>query len=317
MKFKVFNSNEDFICLIEESWKDSGEFLNWYKENENDISLLIQKYAVVKLSKTGLNSREDFHSFNKLAIKKSLNYVNGNSPRTRLSDNTYTSTEFPSESFISLHNEMSYSNVFPEKIIFYCLIPPAIGGETPVLDGRSFLSKLDTVLSADLKTHRIKYIRNLHAGQGIGLSWQTTFETNDKATVELFCKANQIDFKWMEEDALRLEQTGPVLLEHPVSKKPVWFNQAEQFHPSSNTAEIYESLKEIYEDGNFPINALFEDDSSIMETLLTNIREVSRREMVSLPWEKGDILIIDNIAALHGRNPFEGDRSILVSMGHY
>jgi alpha-ketoglutarate-dependent taurine dioxygenase len=317
MEFKVFNANENFGCLVEESWEDSSAFLDWYKTNEAYLNTLLQKYAVIKLRKTGLKSREDFDAFNKLAITKPLNYVNGNSPRTRLSDTTYTSTEFPAESFISLHNEMSYSNVFPEKIIFFCLTPPGTGGETPVLDGRPFLSKLDPVLAAGLENRGIKYIRNLHGGKGIGLSWQTTFETNDKAAVELFCQNNQINFTWLEGDALRLEQTGPVFLEHPVSKKLVWFNQAEQFHPSSNTEEVYESLKELFEDGDFPITAVFEDDSAIPETLLDNIRAVAKKEMVALPWEKGDIMIMDNIAALHGRNPFTGQRSILVSMGHY
>lgn len=317
MKFKVINSNENFGCLVEESWADGNAFLNWYKENEAYLNSLLLKYGVVKLSKTGLNSREEFDLFNKLAIKKPLDYVNGNSPRTKLSDNTYTSTEFPSDSFISLHNEMSYSNVYPEKIIFFCLIPPGGGGETPVLDGRSFISKLDPLLADQLKNRGIKYIRNLHGGKGIGLSWQTTFETHDKAAVEVFCQNNLIDFKWMDDGALKLEQAGPVLLQHPVSKKSVWFNQAEQFHPSSNAEEVYESLKELYEDGDFPITAVFEDDSAIPEALLNNIRAVAKKEMVALPWAKGDIMIMDNIASLHGRNSFTGERSILVSMGHY
>ena len=317
MSTKIVNEQDRFICLIDESWKNGEDFIRWYTGCEDRLNALLRKYAVVKFCRTGLNSREDFEKFNKVAIRRPLQYTNGNSPRTKLSDNTYTSTEFPSEAFISLHNEMSYSPVYPEKIIFFCLVAPARGGETPVLDGRSFVAKLDPGLAADFTRHRIKYIRNLHGGQGMGLSWQDTFATSDKAAVEQFCREHQLDYTWGEEETLRLEQTGPSVMQHPLSRQEVWFNQADQFHPSNNGQEVYESLKELYEEGNFPIHALFEDDSPIPEATLEHIREVARREMVALPWEKGDLMVMDNIAALHGRNPFEGARSILVSMGDY
>jgi hypothetical protein len=35
---------------------------------------------------------------------------------------------------------------------------------------------------------------------------------------------------------------------------------------------------------------------------------------VSFPWQRGDILMLDNILAAHGRAPYEGPRKILVGM---
>ena len=36
---------------------------------------------------------------------------------------------------------------------------------------------------------------------------------------------------------------------------------------------------------------------------------------VSFPWHRGDVLLVDNLLAAHGRNPFAGERKILVALG--
>jgi alpha-ketoglutarate-dependent taurine dioxygenase len=35
---------------------------------------------------------------------------------------------------------------------------------------------------------------------------------------------------------------------------------------------------------------------------------------VAFPWQKGDILMVDNMLAAHGREPFTGPRKIMVAM---
>jgi hypothetical protein len=35
---------------------------------------------------------------------------------------------------------------------------------------------------------------------------------------------------------------------------------------------------------------------------------------VLFSWRRGDLLVLDNLLAAHGRKPFEGDREILVAM---
>ena len=66
-----------------------------------------------------------------LAGRQLLHYVAGASPRTQLGGGVYTSTEYPSGITIPLHNELSYTFEWPEYLFFYCVTPPAAGGETP------------------------------------------------------------------------------------------------------------------------------------------------------------------------------------------
>jgi alpha-ketoglutarate-dependent taurine dioxygenase len=35
---------------------------------------------------------------------------------------------------------------------------------------------------------------------------------------------------------------------------------------------------------------------------------------VIFPWSAGDVLILDNMLMMHGRQPYEGERRVLVAM---
>ncbi|MCA1626020.1 MAG: TauD/TfdA family dioxygenase [Acidobacteria bacterium] len=55
--------------------------------------------------------------------KNLLNYAGGVSPRVELGGGVYTSTEYPAQYVLSLHNELSYSHQFPSHLYFCCLQP--------------------------------------------------------------------------------------------------------------------------------------------------------------------------------------------------
>jgi alpha-ketoglutarate-dependent taurine dioxygenase len=44
------------------------------------------------------------------------------------------------------------------------------------------------------------------------------------------------------------------------------------------------------------------------------IRDLYRDAALSFPWQRGDVLLVDNFLAVHGREPFSGERRILVAM---
>jgi hypothetical protein len=48
---------------------------------------------------------------------------------------------------------------------------------------------------------------------------------------------------------------------------------------------------------------------------MEEILGVYRSLEVSFPWEQGDLLVVDNVLAAHGRKPFTGERKILVVLG--
>lgn len=42
--------------------------------------------------------------------------------------------------------------------------------------------------------------------------------------------------------------------------------------------------------------------------------DVMDEESIYFPWERGDILVLDNVLAMHGRAPFRGNRRILAAL---
>ncbi|MDZ4679090.1 MAG: TauD/TfdA family dioxygenase, partial [Saprospiraceae bacterium] len=247
---------------------------------------------------------------------KSIDYAGGNSPRTNLHGNVYTSTEQPAESWISLHNELSYASIWPSHIFFCCETPAQEGGNTTIADSRKILADLSPEVVKIFRKKGVQYIRNLHGGQGAGPSWQQTFETQNPADVELHCKSNDILFEWGRSNKLKLIEKRQAIIKHAETQEEVWFNQADQFHPSTNSEEIYEALMEIYEDNlqEMPQYVCFNDGSEIPLEMLEEIRKVGHRNTVLFDWEKGDLLLLDNILSAHGRSPFKGPRKILVAM---
>jgi len=243
-----------------------------------------------------------------------LDYAGGASPCIKLCGGVYTSTEYSETVTLSLHNELSYTCRWPQHLYFCCVVPAKEGGQTPIADSRAILKGIDPEVLRLFKRKKIRYVRNLTGETGNGFAWQDAFETLDKVAVENYCREGGVDFEWKEDGGLRLSETRPATAKHTVTGEEVWFNQAEGFHPSALDSGTYRALISVMKVEEFRLNASFGDGSPIDLSALEHIREVSRREMVLVEWQAGDILILDNMLAAHGRMPFRGARKVLLAM---
>lgn len=258
----------------------------------------------------GVETIEEFENFARTFSEKDLlDYAGGVSPRISMGKGVYTSTEYPPSLALSLHNELSYSANYPRQLYFFCAVEPETGGETTVGDSRRILQNIDPETVDLFKKKRIRYDRNLSGEKGSGYSWQDAFETDDRQAVENHCRKIGAEYKWKPDGGLRVSQIRPATNIHPETGEEVWFNQADGFHPSNLDAETYALMN-----GNFRLNCCFGDGSPIDVAILEHIRAVLRAETVPVKWQQGDVLIIDNILAAHGRLPFSGARKIVLAM---
>lgn len=288
----------------------------WYPANEQQVEEALLRHGAVLLRGFDVGSTERFQQALQAVGGPLLDYVDGNSPRTKQSKGVYTSTEYPAEHWISMHNELSYCANWPSRLFFCCITAPQSGGSTTVADCRAVLNDLDPALVERFETRGVRYIRNLHGGYGFGPSWQDTFETEDRAAVEKFCAENQMELTWNDEEGASVVQEAPGVITHGKSGEKVWFNQADQFHPSNHPEEYREAMLELV-DGDvsqLPMFATYGDGQHIDEADLDQVRNAFKEHTVAFPWEEGDLLLVDNVLAAHGRSPFEGDRRILVAM---
>lgn len=243
-----------------------------------------------------------------------LSYAGGNSPRTRVNDAVYTSTEYPADQIITLHNELSYMSSWPAKILFWCEIPAGEGGETPIIDSRLALRLLPEALVERFETKGLIYWQTLPDGVGLGRSWQATFETTDRSIAEQLLTANGVDFKWNNGGALKIRYHRKATHIHPITGELLWFNQADQWHPASLSPDVREMLEAMVSSEDFPHNVTFGDGTPIDEADIITVRDTLWNHSIVFPWQQGDLLLLDNMLVAHGRRPYTGARKIYVSM---
>ncbi|MDQ0717837.1 alpha-ketoglutarate-dependent taurine dioxygenase [Streptomyces luteogriseus] len=239
-----------------------------------------------------------------------LAYVHGNSPRTKVGKNIYTSTEYPAEYVISMHNEMSYAHQWPTRLLFYCAVAPATGGATPVVDGRLWLDSLDDDVR-EAFAGGVRYTQNLHGGRGLGKSWQDTFETDSKDKVEEFLTGARASWQWLRGDAVRVTQDRASTLRHPLTGEEVWFNQADQWHPAGLGDETAAELAKVLPADELPQSVSYADGSPIPAAHVHQIRDRGLAAAVDVDWRQGDLLLIDNVLVGHGRRAYSGARRVL------
>jgi len=302
------------VCTFETISKE--DFVHWYIIHKKLFEELILKTGGILFRGIAMDDLVDFEFVTESLFNKFISYIDGFSPRTKLSKSIYTSTEYDADFRITLHNELSFSHIWPSKLIFFCVTPAPEGGATTLADCRQILKNLDAALLAEFEQKRVMYIRNLHGGNGLGPSWQQTYETSDKAVVEQFCKNGGTEFSWRENNSLHIIQRKPATIKHSQTGEKLWFNQVDQFHPSQLNKEIHDTLIELY-DGNetlLPMYGCFGDGSRITQDQIDLLRSGIDQCSVPLLWSKGDLLIIDNEVLSHGRLPYKGNRKILVAM---
>jgi alpha-ketoglutarate-dependent taurine dioxygenase len=288
------------------------DLVSWAAKNRKFIEQHLWKCGGILFRGFNVKSVTEFERFIVTISGDLLDYSYRSTPRTQVSGKIYTSTEYPADQAIPLHNEASYSNEWPMKIWFYCVTSSAQGGETPIADSRVVFELVDPKIRERFMEKNVMYVRTY--GAGLDLPWQTVFQTPSKVAVENYCRRAGIEFEWRNGDGLRTREIRQAVIRHPRTGEMVWFNQAHLFHVSNLKPEIRECLLALLGEENLPRNAYYGDGTPIDTSVLEEIRRIYEDRTVLFPWQEGDVLMLDNILAAHGRTPFAGIRKILVGM---
>lgn len=282
---------------------------NWIKVNNDLFNEKLKIHGAILFRGFKINTVEKFQKLMEIFPDNPLEYKLRSSPRYALSKDVYVSTTYPEDQKINMHSESSYSPNHPMGIVFCCIIPPVIKGETPIADNRLLLKYISDETKQKFFNKEIKYKRNLT--KKLGLAWQEVFQTSRKKDVEEVCKKDGINFNWKSDDELVLEWKKKAIWEHPTTGEMVWFNHALFFNKYSLEEGIQDS---IISDDELPNNTFFGDDTEISRKEVEEIGLAYKKSTVEFTWEKGDVLFLDNMMISHGRNPFKGDRKIIVSI---
>ncbi len=298
--------------LLLEVDTEGYKLLEWCEAYKDQIEALLLTHGALLLRGLKFPSSKQFGQvLTTLFGEELIGYEYRSTPRTELRDNVYTATEYHPSETIPQHNESSYSNKWAMRAGFLCMLPSETGGATPLADSREVYRQIPAEIRRKFEEKQVLYVRNYG---DIDLPWTEVFQTTDRSVVEQYCRDNDLRWIWKENGDLRTEQINPAVAVHPTTGETVWFNQAHLFHVSSLAPEVRDSLLSVCGEDDLPRNAYYGDGSALEDEALELIRNVYRSQTFHFEWRKNDLLLIDNMLFTHGRQPFTGDRKILVGM---
>lgn len=313
---KAVNEQQFPVTVTFEPGTPVEELVRWYQAHHDFIENALVTTGALLFQGVDIHSVDHFETVTGSVSSKFRNYVDGSYPRRQLKGHVYISTEYDPNYNITLHNELSYSFKWPSRLFFGCIIPPASGGETPLADSRAIYRTMNPDLLKEFERKQVRYMRNLHGGNGMGPSWQETFETQDPKSVEKHCQEIGIEYHWKSDGGLKLINVRPATRQHPHTGEWVWFNQADQYHPSHFPAEVYETLMLMadFKEEELPLFVSFGDGTPISKAVIHEMMTTIDKVTLVRPWQQGDFVVLDNMLVAHGRKSYKGDRQIVVSM---
>jgi alpha-ketoglutarate-dependent taurine dioxygenase len=289
-----------------------GAFTDWLEHHREPLERALLAHGALLFRGFPMASVQEFGQVARALSGELIQYSERSSPRTELGDRVYTSTDYPPSQRIFPHNEHSYAITYPLHLFFGCLQPAARGGETPLIDIRKVTQRLSAETKERFGARGWMWAR--HFGGGMGLPWQTTFQTTERDVVEAYCQRAKIGVEWVEGGRLRTRQVRPALATHPRTGETLWFNHLTFFHISTLDAALGEVLKAQLAEADLPNNTYYGDGGAVEPEVLRELREAYAAERTMFPWQAGDVLQIDNMLTAHAREPYQPPRRVLASM---
>lgn len=312
VKLSYLRPDETLPRLVQPAL-DGVELSTWVKSHRGLIEETLHRDGALLFRGFDLRGLDDFQEFIAATGVELMQYMESATPRTELKDKIYTSTEFPADQTIALHNELSTLNTFPLKVWFFCVQPAERGGATPIANVRKVFQGIRPEIREKFMEKGWMLIRNF--GSGFGPTWQNSFHLSEREEAEDYFRRAGIDYEWLGGEQLRTIQVRSAVERHPKLGVQVWFNHVAFWHISSVEPELRELFLKEFDEHELPYNTFYGDGSPIEETVVDELRQAYRQETVSFRWQTGDVLMLDNMLVAHGRESYSGERKILAAMG--
>ncbi|MEM7482006.1 MAG: TauD/TfdA family dioxygenase [Acidobacteriota bacterium] len=300
------------LPLLIEPERTGGDFAAWARGQRATFDRELATAGGILFRGFHIDGPEGFQRAVEALGGEALEYKERSSPRSEVSGRVYTSTDYPPDQPIFLHNENSYAHRWPARIFFFCDIEPDEGGATPLADVRRVYDRIPEEMRRRFEERGILYRRNF--SDLVGLSWQTVFQTDSREEAEGYATAAGYRIEWLAGDRLRTERRAPAVVRHPGTDEPIWFNHGTFFHLSTLPDAVREGLEALFPREELPNHTYYGDGSEIEAETMAALRQAYRDETISFPWRRGDLLMLDNMLVAHGREPFRGERRILTAM---
>ena len=286
----------------------------WIADNLQELEAKLSASGTILFRGFPVDSAETFDEFSNAFGYPNFTYKESlsNAVRINFTERVFTANEAPKDVEIFLHHEMAQTPISPSKLFFFCKSAADEGGATPICRSDLLFKSLaesQPDLAADFENKGLKYTTQMPAeddhNSGQGRSWKSTLSVQTDAEAEQKLEELGYSWQWLADGSLRA--TTPVL---PAvidlgNGKKVFYNQL---------IAAFMGWKGVRENPSSAIT--FGDDSEIPVDGLQMAVSLSEKYTFDVPWQDGDVALIDNYMAMHGRRPYAGarKRQVLVAL---
>lgn len=233
-----------------------------------------------------------------------------NAVRTNVTARVFTANEAPPTTEIFLHHEMAQTPLYPSKLFFYCEIAAQKGGATPVCRSDWLLDRLESQAPefvARVEAEGVCYTNVMpgsdDAGSGQGRSWRSTLSVSDRDAAEARLRELGYSWEWQDDGSLRATTPALPAVRKLADGRKSFFNQ------------LIAAFRGWADSRNDPGKAItFGDGTPITSEDMAPAISIADKLTANIPWQAGDVALLDNYLVMHGRRPFEGRRRVLASL---
>ena len=284
----------------------------WIAENRRQLCDRAALHGAILFRGFPLTGAEDFDRFITAFDLPNFPYEDSlsNAVRVIKTPRVFTANEAPPTVTIFLHHEMAQTPIYPGKLFFFCEQPADTGGATPLCRSDVLWDRLRAEcpgFAGDCESKGLKY-SNVMPSQndltsGMGRSWQSTLRASTPEQAEDRLKALGYSWTWLDDGCLRA--TTPVLpaVRKLADGRTSFFNQ------------LIAAFQGWKDERNDPSKAITFGDGTPLDRDAVNVATRLGEELsFNVPWQRGDVALVDNFVTMHGRRAFTGTRKVLASL---
>ncbi|KAF5010271.1 hypothetical protein FDECE_3556 [Fusarium decemcellulare] len=298
---------------------------------------LLTTHGAIYFQDLGLRDADEFSDFAHAFGWTPHEDIGNPVRRTVLAKNVATANEGPNTQPVYPHNEFGLSPHYPSYVLFYCVSAPETGGETPINNSVVLYQKLKEKhpeFIEEVEKKGVKYQLFYHNGAKDQLSSSRTTirqsyglhvldsddtETARKKIEDEIRRLPTATWVWENQSSenqlgdLRVWQVLPAVRDHPKTGHTAFFNNAVSRFLNALDAGTLEP-PHINKNGEYQPPAFYGDGSLIPREYLDSAVKIIHETRSLVTWQSGDVLLLDNHAVQHAREPWTGNRKLLASL---
>lgn len=298
------------VCRSTDATLD--ETCTWIRAQRNELAEELHRSGTILFRDFPLSTDRDFDAFIRAFDFPNFRYEDSlsNAVRVVRTERVFTANEAPPEVTIFFHHEMAQTPIYPGKLFFFCEQAAKEGGATPLCRSDVLFQRLQQdcpAFARDCEEKGLLY-HTVMPGEndpnsGMGRSWQSTFRAETREQAEARMRELKYTWEWLEDNCLRA--TTPVLpavFELPDGRK-TFFNQ------------LIAACQGWKDKRNDPSKAITFGDGTLLDrdAVMQSVA-IADELAFDVPWQAGDVALVDNYLVMHGRRTFSGTRKVLASL---